>query len=104
VTELRATYRVQLRPDFGFDDAAAIADYLADLGVSHLYSSPCLQAAPGSTHGYDVVAPTRVNEGLGGADGHRKAERVAGQTRENYGKARRVVGQTLERVGKKIKS
>jgi len=47
----RATYRVQLTPDFGFDAAAGIADYLADLGVSHLYCSPYLQAAPGSRHG-----------------------------------------------------
>jgi len=30
----RATYRLQLQPAFGFDDAAAIADYLAALGVS----------------------------------------------------------------------
>ena len=51
----RATYRVQLHAGFGFDAAAAIADYLAELGVSHLYCSPYLQAAPGSTHGYDVL-------------------------------------------------
>jgi (1->4)-alpha-D-glucan 1-alpha-D-glucosylmutase len=65
-----ATYRVQFRPEFGFDDAAAIAGYLKALGVSHLYASPYLQAAPGSTHGYDVVDPKRVNEELGGAAGH----------------------------------
>lgn len=67
----RATYRVQFHPDFTFADAAAIADYLAALGVSHLYASPYLQAAPGSTHGYDVVDPTRVNDELGGTEGHR---------------------------------
>ncbi|HEV7507288.1 MAG TPA: malto-oligosyltrehalose synthase [Thermoanaerobaculia bacterium] len=67
---LRATYRVQLRPDFGFDEAAALADYLSELGVSHLYSSPYLQAARGSTHGYDIVDPTRVNGELGGEEGH----------------------------------
>src|SRR5581483_12124583 len=55
-----STYRVQLRPEFGFDAAAAIAGYLANLGISHLYSSPYLQAARGSAHGYDVVDPTRV--------------------------------------------
>jgi (1->4)-alpha-D-glucan 1-alpha-D-glucosylmutase len=65
-----STYRVQLRPEFGFDAAAAIAGYLADLGISHLYSSPYLQAARGSTHGYDVVDPTRVNEELGGEEAH----------------------------------
>lgn len=67
-----ATYRVQFRPEFGFDDAAAVAGYLRDLGVSHLYASPYLQAAPGSTHGYDVVDPRRVNEELGGAAGHER--------------------------------
>src|SRR3989440_4519940 len=66
----RATYRVQLTPDFGFDEAASVADYLVQLGVSHLYSSPYLQAAPGSSHGYDVVDHSRVNVELGGAEGH----------------------------------
>ena len=66
----RATYRLQLRPEFGFDDAAAIADYLHELGVSHVYASPYLQAAPGSTHGYDVVDHTRVNVELGGDEAH----------------------------------
>ena len=66
----RATYRLQFRPGFGFTDAAAVAGYLADLGVSHLYASPCFQAAPGSTHGYDVVDPTRVSDELGGPGGH----------------------------------
>ena len=36
------------------------------LGVSHLYLSPVLQAQRGSTHGYDVVDPTRVSDDLGG--------------------------------------
>src|SRR3954451_18180144 len=65
-----ATYRIQLHPGFTFFDAAAIVDYLADLGVSHFYASPYLQAAPGSTHGYDVVDHTHVNVELGGDDGH----------------------------------
>ena len=68
--DLRATYRIQLHPSFGFTDAAAITDYLAELGISHLYCSPYLQAAPGSTHGYDVVNPQQVNLELGGATGH----------------------------------
>jgi (1->4)-alpha-D-glucan 1-alpha-D-glucosylmutase len=74
-----ATYRVQLRPGFGFDEAAAVAGYLAALGVSHLYSSPSLQAAAGSSHGYDVVDPGRLNAELGGAAGHaRLTARLAG--------------------------
>src|SRR3954465_1852219 len=71
-----STYRVQLRPEFGFDAAAAIAGYLADLGISHLYSSPYLQAARGSAHGYDVIDPSRVNEELGGAAAHERLCRM----------------------------
>jgi (1->4)-alpha-D-glucan 1-alpha-D-glucosylmutase len=67
-----ATYRVQLNAGFTFDDAAAIAGYLAALGVSHLYCSPILQAAAGSTHGYDVVDPGRLNAELGGTPGYRR--------------------------------
>ncbi len=66
----RATYRLQLRPGFGFAEAANLAGYLADLGVSHVYLSPCLQAAEGSTHGYDGVDPCRVSEALGGSGAH----------------------------------
>jgi (1->4)-alpha-D-glucan 1-alpha-D-glucosylmutase len=68
----RATYRVQLTPDFGFERAAGLAGYLERLGVSHLYCSPYLQAAPGSRHGYDVVDHSRVNAELGGEQGHRR--------------------------------
>jgi (1->4)-alpha-D-glucan 1-alpha-D-glucosylmutase len=67
----RATYRLQLHAGFTFADAAAAVPYLAELGISHLYLSPVLQAAPGSTHGYDVVDPDRVNGELGGEDGFR---------------------------------
>ena len=77
--EPAATYRVQLGPDFGFARAEEIVSYLADLGVSHLYTSPYLQAASGSAHGYDVVDPTRVNEELGGAEAH---ARMCGALRE----------------------
>ncbi len=66
----RATYRVQLHAGFTFDDAAAIVDYLADLGISHLYCSPFLQAAPGSTHGYDVVDHHHLNAELGGEEAY----------------------------------
>jgi (1->4)-alpha-D-glucan 1-alpha-D-glucosylmutase len=65
-----STYRLQLHKDFTFDDAAGIADYLRALGISHIYCSPYLQAAPGSMHGYDVVSHQRVNRELGGAEGH----------------------------------
>ena len=68
MSELRATYRLQLTPEFGFAEARAVVPYLRDLGVSHLYLSPVMQARAGSTHGYDVVDPTRVSEELGGED------------------------------------
>ncbi|WP_018937829.1 MULTISPECIES: malto-oligosyltrehalose synthase [unclassified Thioalkalivibrio] len=61
-----ATCRLQLHAGFTLDDAAAIVPYLARLGVSHVYLSPILQAVRGSSHGYDVVDPSRVNEELGG--------------------------------------
>ncbi|MFE3444854.1 malto-oligosyltrehalose synthase [Nocardia sp. NPDC059180] len=69
-TPLRSTYRLQLRPDaLTFADAAAIAEYLQQLGVSHLYLSPVMTAAHGSTHGYDVTDPTTVSAALGGPGG-----------------------------------
>ena len=64
----RATYRLQFNKDFGFDDAAAIVPYLKELGVSHLYASPFLQARPGSMHGYDIVDHAHLNPELGGED------------------------------------
>jgi (1->4)-alpha-D-glucan 1-alpha-D-glucosylmutase len=84
-----STYRVQFRPEFGFSEAAAITGYLADLGISHLYASPYLQAAHGSTHGYDVIDPTRVNEELGGAVEHARLS----QALEEHG-----LGQVLDVV------
>jgi (1->4)-alpha-D-glucan 1-alpha-D-glucosylmutase len=64
----RATYRLQLNKDFGFDQAAALAPYLAKLGVSHVYCSPYLRARPSSTHGYDIVSHTELNPELGDAE------------------------------------
>ena len=76
-----STYRLQLGPDLTFDDAARQVPYLASLGVTHLYLSPVLQAAPGSTHGYDVVDHARVSAELGGREGLERlsaAARAAG--------------------------
>jgi (1->4)-alpha-D-glucan 1-alpha-D-glucosylmutase len=66
-----STYRLQLRTGFGFAEAAEQADYLAELGVTHGYLSPILQANPGSPHGYDVVDHSRVSADLGGEDAFR---------------------------------
>jgi (1->4)-alpha-D-glucan 1-alpha-D-glucosylmutase len=86
---VRSTYRVQLHPGFGFDRVAQIADYLGELGVSHLYASPYLQAAKGSTHGYDVVDYRSVNVELGGPEAH---HRMCNELR------RRGLGQVLDIV------
>ncbi|MFN6497466.1 MAG: malto-oligosyltrehalose synthase [Nostoc sp. DedQUE01] len=61
----RATYRIQFTPQFGFENAKAIAAYLCDLGISDLYASPIFKARSGSTHGYDIVDPTQLNPELG---------------------------------------
>lgn len=66
----KSTYRLQLNAQFTFEDASEVADYLNELGVSHLYCSPYLQAAPGSMHGYDVVDHQSVNSELGGEVAH----------------------------------
>ncbi|MFG2042053.1 malto-oligosyltrehalose synthase [Dactylosporangium sp. NPDC048998] len=67
MTSPSSTYRVQVRPDFDLDTTAGLAQYLRDLGASHLYSAPLLAATPGSPHGYDVVDPRVVSPQLGGA-------------------------------------
>jgi (1->4)-alpha-D-glucan 1-alpha-D-glucosylmutase len=61
-----ATYRLQLHRGFTLADAEQVLPYLSNLGISHVYLSPCLQAAPGSQHGYDVIDPRHVSHDLGG--------------------------------------
>src|SRR5947209_15217155 len=60
-----ATYRLQFHKGFTFRDAAALVPYLRDLGVTHLYASPYLQARPGSTHGYDITNHQLLNPEIG---------------------------------------
>ena len=60
-----ATYRLQFNKDFTFQDAAKLLDYFSELGITHIYASPVLRSRPGSTHGYDVIDPTRLNPELG---------------------------------------
>ncbi len=60
-----ATYRLQFNARFRFRDAEANVPYLRDLGISHVYASPVLMARRGSSHGYDLVDPTRLNPELG---------------------------------------
>ena len=60
-----ATYRVQLHKGFTFNQAREIVPYLAELGISDLYTSPFFQASPGSTHGYDIVDHNHLNPEIG---------------------------------------
>ncbi|HEY5061986.1 MAG TPA: alpha-amylase family glycosyl hydrolase, partial [Gemmatimonadaceae bacterium] len=62
---LTATYRLQMNAGFTLAQARERVEYLATLGVSHLYLSPIFAARRGSMHGYDVVDPTRVNPEIG---------------------------------------
>lgn len=74
-----STYRLQLGDDLTFADIEDRLAYYVNLGVTHLYLSPVLTAAPGSTHGYDVVDHTRVSERLGGRAG---LDRLAARARK----------------------
>ena len=68
----RATARLQLHKGFTFDDAAAVVPYLAEMGISHVYTSPILTARPGSTHGYDIVDHSALNPEFGGEPAFRR--------------------------------
>src|SRR5699024_7274320 len=72
-----STYRLQLHAGFTADDAVEVVPYLARLGVGHVFCSPVLQAAPGSTHGYDVVDHSRVSEEIGGEEALRRLAEAA---------------------------
>lgn len=72
MTPPQSTYRLQLHEGFNFDAASGVLEYLRDLGISHVYCSPCLQAVPGSKHGYDLVDPHRVSADLGGEEARRR--------------------------------
>lgn len=62
--ELGSTYRVQVQT-LGFTRTKLLVPYLAGLGIQTLYLSPVFAAAPGSTHGYDVIDPNRLDPELG---------------------------------------
>ena len=60
-----ATYRIQFNSNFRFTDAEELVPYLYDLGITDLYASPRFKARSGSSHGYDVADPLRVNSEVG---------------------------------------
>ncbi|OCW60988.1 malto-oligosyltrehalose synthase [Trueperella bernardiae] len=70
------SYRIQVSPDFDFAAVEAIVPYLASLGITDVFFSPILQAAPGSMHGYDVVDHERISADLGGIEAFRSVSRA----------------------------
>ena len=72
-----ATYRIQMRDGVDFARVTQLLPYLAGLGVSHLYLSPIFLAGSGSTHGYDIINPTRIDPVLGGREGFDALARAA---------------------------
>ncbi|HEV3145627.1 MAG TPA: malto-oligosyltrehalose synthase [Gemmataceae bacterium] len=64
-----ATYRLQLNRSFPFPAATELVPYLSELGVSDAYTSPVLQARPGSPHGYDICDHSQISSDLCGEEG-----------------------------------
>ena len=60
-----STYRLQFNRRFMFSDATKILSYLDELGISDIYASPYFQARKGTSVGYDVVDPARLNPEIG---------------------------------------
>ena len=71
---------MQLRKSFPLDQAARITGYLDDLGISHLYLSPILEARAESNHGYDAIDVTKISEERGGEAGF---ERLVSQVEKS---------------------
>ena len=60
-----STYRIQFHRGFRLEEARNLVPYLHNLGVSHLYASPFLEARAGSLHGYDIINHERLNPEIG---------------------------------------
>jgi maltooligosyltrehalose synthase len=60
-----STYRIQFHKNFNLKSLDHIIPYLVELGIGTLYASPIFEAVPGSTHGYDVVNPLKINPEIG---------------------------------------
>ncbi|NJW53239.1 malto-oligosyltrehalose synthase [Salinimicrobium oceani] len=63
-----STYRVQLSPEYTLEDLSKIVDYLESFGISTIYSAPFFQARKGSSHGYDITDPFKLNKEIGRLD------------------------------------
>lgn len=65
-----ATYRLQFNRQFSFDAAREIVPYLRELGISDCYSSPYFEAAPDSSHGYDISDHNNLNPSIGNRESY----------------------------------
>jgi (1->4)-alpha-D-glucan 1-alpha-D-glucosylmutase len=73
----RATYRLQFAPrQMTFRDAAQLVPYLQELGISHLYASPCRKTCTDSPHGYAIVDYGALNPELGSAEDYQALGRA----------------------------
>lgn len=60
-----STYRLQLNKGFSFRHVNQLINYFHDLGISHLYLSPCLKTRRGSSHGYAISDFNTINPEIG---------------------------------------
>lgn len=60
-----ATYRMGFHKGFRLSQALRLVPYLERLGITTLYASPLFASRSGSSHGYDVTDPTRLNPEIG---------------------------------------
>lgn len=60
-----STYRLQLNKGFSFYHVSHLINYFHDLGISHLYLSPCLKTRHGSSHGYAISDFNAINQEIG---------------------------------------
>lgn len=63
--DMFSTYRLQMNSQFSLKNLSKTLDYLYQLGITTLYTSPLFQARKGSTHGYDVISFEKLNSELG---------------------------------------
>ncbi len=71
-SNIRSTYRIQFSPQFRFSDFSQLVHYMKEMGISHVYASPIMEAVPGSVHGYDVTDFSHIREELGGEKNFRE--------------------------------
>src|SRR5690606_39894612 len=75
-----STCRIQFHKDFTLSRLKKIVPYLQKLGVSTIYASPIFKASPGSTHGYDITDPHKINPEIGSITDLKK---IAAKLKEN---------------------